>query len=92
MRTWHTATVAMKCGYDARCTIPAGASYCLIEGQGWKKIRCQQHTSESQTVGQQQLQVHGQGPSSFIAAKELAKALPHVQRFDPKLAQSGDAE
>lgn len=89
MRTWHTASIALRCGYDARCTIPVGASYCLIEGQGWKKIRCQAHTSEPQTVGQQQA-VQGQAQSSFIAAKELAKTLPQVQRFDPKLAQSGE--
>lgn len=89
MRTWHTASIALRCGYDARCTIPVGASYCLIEGQGWKKIRCQAHTSEPQTVGQQQVQVQQQGPSSFIAAKELAKTLPQAERFDARQAAAG---
>lgn len=89
MRTWLVASLTMNCGYAIGCTIAPGESYCLIEGKNWKKVRCAKHTSQQEDI-QPTTRTEASGPSSFIAAKELARALPKsVLRFDARQAAAG---
>ena len=41
MKTWKTAVVAVKCGYDWAHVVAAGEAYLEIEdGAGKKRVRC----------------------------------------------------
>jgi hypothetical protein len=44
-RDWRIAPARLSCGAVAGCSIPAGAQYCLLRGEGWivPKLRCRQH-------------------------------------------------
>ena len=43
MRSWRRADRELWCGAAVGCQIAQYAPYCILSGEGWQKLRCQQH-------------------------------------------------
>lgn len=85
--------MTLNCGSVMGCVIRQHEPYCLIDGNGWKKYRCQEHAGEPvpANVGEH---TEASQPSSFSSARSLVKTLPPrlMAKLDPKQKASGERE